>query len=155
MYIFLEYSPQSFAFYVRVCFKVEFIIHNRSIFQQSTMRKSQSIQTQGQGRNLSATGGLLAFLLGAWVGVAASRRYEIPRCHFPGPRREMEADAGEESNNSGNRKSSWQSRLPPEVREGIEKVKAFERRYRKPESTSVVGGESGPAKETWTSEWSE
>ncbi|GFS03409.1 hypothetical protein ElyMa_002886500 [Elysia marginata] len=111
----------------------------------------QSIQTQGQGRNnLSATGGLLAFLFGAWVGVAASRRYEIPRCQFPyGSQREGEENTEDATGDKRSRKSNWQSRLPPEVREGIEKVKAFERRYRKPENPTAA------SKETWSSEWTE
>ncbi|RUS78171.1 hypothetical protein EGW08_014059 [Elysia chlorotica] len=136
------------------------VCHLESKCCENTMHQAQTMQSQGQGRNLSATGGVLAFLFGAWVGVAVSRHYEIPSCRFPGGkrRRDSEVESGQEGESSGshgNRKPSWQSRLPPEVREGIEKIKAFERRYRKPESTGVVGGESDISKEAWTSEWSE
>ncbi|GFN94598.1 hypothetical protein PoB_002110400 [Plakobranchus ocellatus] len=111
-------------------------------------------QNGGQGRNLSATGSVLVFLLGAWAGAVANQRYQSYKSN----------KLGFESQGQGEGQERERPELSPIAKEGIEKLKALERWYRKRQELKQTGAGSTPIdkeerkkqlQETWTYEWTE
>ncbi|RUS90034.1 hypothetical protein EGW08_002221 [Elysia chlorotica] len=105
--------------------------------------------------------GVFSFLVGIYFGVVASQRYQVPRTptpseawhEFKSKRRERhrsmcECECDDEIDRDRERSrphrpmgwSNEQDKVPIEIREAIEKIKAFERRFRKPEYRDLGGG---------------
>ena len=93
--------------------------------------------------------GIFSFLVGIYVGVVASQRYHVPRTptpseawdEFKSKRRERhrsryDYECQDEERRQGRQHPTmdWsKEQLPYEIREAIDKIKAFERRFRKPQ----------------------
>ncbi|GFN86012.1 hypothetical protein PoB_001251800 [Plakobranchus ocellatus] len=104
--------------------------------------------------------GILSFLVGVYVGTVISQRYKVPRAPSPGEawrefksRRREEHECGEERSRRHRR---WNSELPPELKEALEKIKDFERRHRKPmESQQTPPGNYKPSEGVRREEFSQ